>query len=152
MPANTDLERRHLPDVDDPELRPFWEGCRAGELRIPRCGDCAKLVWYPRLTCPRCDGRRMGWSRVSGRGRLFTWVHVRRAFLPGFEKRVPYTTALVELEEDAEVRLATLLDHPPDVPLHLGLAVEVHFEAVDSQLTLPRFRIVVAAPTGRVAP
>jgi len=141
MAANADLERRHLPDVDDPELAPFWEGCRAGELRIPRCSACGKLVWYPRLTCPRCGGIDMPWSAVSGRAELFTWVRVARAFLPGFEKRVPYTTALVELEEDPSVRMAALLDDSPGTPLAIGLAVEVYFDAAAEGVTVPRFRI-----------
>jgi len=140
MPANADLATRHLPDTEAPELAPFWEGCRAGELRIPRCEACGKLVWYPQLTCPRCGGGRMPWTKVGGRGRLFTWVRVHRAFLPGFEKRVPYLTALVELEDDPAVRLATLLDAPDTTALRIGLPVEVGFERVNERLTLPRFR------------
>jgi uncharacterized OB-fold protein len=141
MPANPDLDTRHLPDTEAPELAPFWEGCRAGELRIPRCDACGKLVWYPQPSCPRCAAENMPWTRVSGRGRLFTWVRVHRAFLPGFEKRVPYLTALVELEEDPAVRLATLLDAADGAPLRIGLPVEVDFERVSDALTLPRFRI-----------
>jgi len=140
MPANADLATRHLPDTEAPELAPFWEGCRTGELRIPRCEACGKLVWYPQLTCPRCGGERMPWTKVSGRGRLFTWVRVHRAFLPGFEKRVPYLTALVELEDDPAVRLATLLDAPDAAALCIGMPVEVAFERVNERLTLPRFR------------
>ena len=140
MPANADLATRHLPDTEAPELAPFWEGCRAGELRIPRCEACGKLVWYPQLACPRCGGERMPWTKVTGRGRLFTWVRVHRAFLPGFEERVPYLTALVELEDDPAVRLATLLDAPDSAVLRIGMPVEVAFERVNERLTLPRFR------------
>jgi len=144
MPANPDLETRHLPDVDAPELAPFWEGCRAGELRIPRCDACGKLVWYPQLTCPRCGGETMRWTKISGRGRLFTWVRVHRAFLPGFEKRVPYLTALIELEEDPAIRMATVLDVPDGVALRLGAPVEVRFERLDERRTLPRFVVTGA--------
>ena len=140
MAANADLERRHLPDVADPELKPFWEGCRAGELRIPRCEACGKLVWYPSLTCPACGSENITWSRVSGRGKLFTWVRVIRSFLPGFEDRVPYTTALVELEEDPAVRIATLLDDSSAAPLRVGLPLEVYFEHLECEVVLPRFR------------
>ncbi|MGH7823403.1 MAG: OB-fold domain-containing protein, partial [Candidatus Binatia bacterium] len=59
----------------------------------------------------------------------------------GFEKRVPYTTALVELIEDPAVRLATMLDDPPAGGLRVGLPVEVAFERVSDRLTLPRFRV-----------
>jgi len=141
MPADTDLERRHLPDTESPEFTPFWEGCRQGELRIPKCKRCGKLIWYPRITCPGCGAEEIDWTRVSGSGRLFTWVRVHRAFLPGFEKRVPFTTALVELIEDPAVRLATILADVPESGLRIGLPVEVAFERVDERLVLPRFRV-----------
>jgi len=140
MAANADLERRHLPDVDDPDLAPFWRGCRAEELRIPRCGACSRFVWYPQPSCSSCGSAAIEWTRVSGRARLFTWVRVHRPFLPGFESRVPYTTALVELEEDPAVRLAALLD-AEGATLRIGLPLEARFEAIDERLTLPRFRV-----------
>jgi uncharacterized OB-fold protein len=139
MATAPEIAARHLPDPDWPVARPFWEGCRAGELRIPRCRDCGRWVWYPSAACPGCGGGRSEWTRVSGRGRLFTWVTVHRAFLPGFADRVPFVTALVELEEDPRVRLATFLrDVPPGGP-RLGMPVAVRFETVDQRLSLPVF-------------
>jgi len=134
------IAERHLPDLDWEIARPFWEGCRAGELRIPRCEECGRWIWYPAASCPACGGRRHRWTAVSGRGRLFTWVTVHRAFLPGFQSRVPYVTALVELEEDHRVRLATFLtDVPPEGPV-VGAPVTVSFERLDERVTLPVFR------------
>jgi uncharacterized OB-fold protein len=97
-----------LPDVDDPVTAPFFAGAARGELVITRCDDCGDFVWYPQATCPR-DGGRLTWTPVSGRGTLFTWAVVRRAFLPAFEDRVPFVTALVALEEDPAVRLCTYI-------------------------------------------
>jgi hypothetical protein len=134
------IDVRHLPDLEWEVGRPFWEGCRAGELRIPKCQDCGRLVWYPASTCPECGGGRHEWTRVSGRGRLFTWVTVYRAFLPGFEQRVPFVTALVELEEDPRVRLATFLRDAPASGLTIGLPVEVVFDEVEEGARLPMFR------------
>jgi uncharacterized OB-fold protein len=142
MPSARDIAERHLPDPDWPVARPFWEGCRAGELRIPRCRDCGRWVWYPAAACPGCGGGHHEWTRVSGRGRLFTWVTLHRAFLPGYEDRVPFVTALVELEEDARVRLATFLHDVPAGGLRLGMPVEVTFEPVTERLVLPAFRCV----------
>ena len=140
MASAREISERHLPDPEWPVARPFWEGCRAGELRIPRCRDCGRWVWYPASACPGCGGGRHEWTRVSGRGRLFTWVRVHRAFLPGYQDRVPFLTALVELEEDARLRLATFLREVPPGGLRVGLPVEVTFERVDERLTLPIFR------------
>ena len=140
MASAREIAARHLPDPDWPVARPFWEGCRAGRLLIPRCRACGRWVWYPAAACPGCGGGDHVWTPVSGRGRLFTWVTVHRAFLPGYEGRVPFVTALVELEEDARVRLATFLREVPPGGPRLGLPVEVTFERVDDRLTLPMFR------------
>lgn len=144
MAGARELAERHLPDLDWEVARPFWEGCRAGELRIPRCADCGRWVWYPAAVCPGCGGGRHPWTRTSGRGWLFTWVRVHRAFLPGFADRVPFVTALVELEEDPRARLATFLGDAPASGLRAGMPVEVAFERVDERLTLPVFRCVPA--------
>lgn len=136
------VPERHLPDVTWPVAKPFWDGCRAGELRIPRCADCARWVWYPSAACPGCGGGRHAWTAVSGRGRVFTFVRVHRAFLPGFSERVPYVTALVALDEDPRVRLATMLrDVPTDGPA-IDAPVAVVFERITDELTLPAFRCV----------
>jgi uncharacterized protein len=141
-----DLTARHLPDPDWPVARPFWEATAAGELRIPRCAACGRFVWYPAATCAACGGTEHPWTHVSGRGRLFTWVRVHRAFLPGYAPRLPFTTALVELEEDARVRLATFLTDAPASGLRVGLPVEVSFERVTDRIVLPVFRCRATGP------
>ena len=140
MASAREIAARHLPDPDWPVARPFWEGCRAGRLLIPRCQACGRWVWYPAAACPGCGGDDHAWTRVSGRGCVFTWVTVHRAFLPGYEGRVPFVTALVELEEDPRVRLASFLADPPPGGPRLGLPVEVTFERIDERVTLPMFR------------
>jgi hypothetical protein len=135
-----DIDARHLPDPEWPVARPFWEGCRAGELRIPKCADCGAFVWYPAPVCGRCGGGRHAWTAVSGRGSVFTWVRVHRVFLPGYAARVPYVTALVELAEDAGVRVATFLRDVPATGPRVGAPVEAVFERVSDALVLPAFR------------
>jgi len=103
-----------LPDVDDPITAPFFAGAARGELVVTRCDTCGNYVWYPQDACPR-DGGSLTWTPVSGRGSLFTWAVVRRPFLPAFEDRVPFVTALVALAEDPAVRLCTyVVDVDPD--------------------------------------
>ena len=129
-----------LPDPSDPELAPYWEGCRAGELRIPRCRACRRWVWYPRGHCPGCGGDDIEWTRVSGRGKLYTWVTVRRSFVPWMDGKVPYVAGLVELDEDPAIRIAAVLDVAPGETLRLEQPVEVFFDDVGG-LTLPQFRL-----------
>jgi uncharacterized OB-fold protein len=89
-------------------------------------------VWYPQAACPR-DGGTLTWQPVSGKGSLFTWAVVHRAFLPAFETRVPFVTALVALDEDPAVRLCTyIVDAAPDT-----LVADAPFEVTFRPLEFP---------------
>lgn len=130
-----------LPDVFDALTAPYFEGAARGELVIPRCESCGEYVWYPQETCPR-DGGTLVWRPVSGNGSLFTWAVVERAFLPAFEDRVPFVTALVALAEDPAVRLCTyIVDVAPDA-LVADAPVRVTFRPLEFT-TVPGRAVVV---------
>ena len=97
-----------LPDVTWEPAREFWAGASRSELLIPRCTACGAYAWYPVARCRRCGEGGFAWTRMSGRGRLFSWVVVRRAFLPAFARKVPFVAALVALDEEPAVRLANM--------------------------------------------
>jgi uncharacterized OB-fold protein len=82
---------------DDPLTAPFWDGARAGELRMPRCRACGRVVWYPRPICPSCGGWDLEWVPLSGLGTIHSQVVVRVPVSPGLEP--PYVVALVDIDE-----------------------------------------------------
>ena len=45
--------RRFVPQPT-PETQPFWDGTKAGELRLQRCDACAHVYFPPRPFCPKC--------------------------------------------------------------------------------------------------
>jgi uncharacterized OB-fold protein len=130
-----------LPDVDDPVTAPFFAGAARGELLIPRCASCAAFVWYPADACS-CGARSPEWTRVSGRGTLFSWALVHRAFLPAFADKVPFVTALVALEEDAGVRIPTYIVDARPESLVADQAVVVDFRPL-SFSTVPGKSVMV---------
>jgi uncharacterized OB-fold protein len=104
-----------LPDLDDERTAGYFAGAARGELVIPRCDACGRLCWYPEDRCPACGGDAFTWTAVGGRGRVFTWAVVRRAFLPAFQEMVPFVTALVALDDDPAVRIVTyVVDCDPE--------------------------------------
>jgi uncharacterized OB-fold protein len=116
----------------------FYEHCRNGELRFQRCKGCGKWRHVPRNTCAGCGSWDWEWARSSGRGRVFSWTVVRRPMHPDFVQEVPYAPAIIEMEEG--VRLVSwVVDCPPE-ELRTGMPVEVLFDAVTPEVTLPRFR------------
>jgi uncharacterized OB-fold protein len=120
-----------------PETQHFWDGTRAGELRLQRCDACAKTYFPPRPFCPACGSREVSVFRASGRGRLFSYVIHHRA-VPGFTP--PYAIAVVELAEGP--RMMTNIVDCPQTPeaLQLDMPLEVAFTPMDEQITLALFR------------
>ncbi len=136
-----------LPDVADELVAGYFAAAAREELAVPRCDACASWCWYPEAVCPTCGGH-LAWQATSGRGSLFTWAVVERAFLPAFAAMVPFVTALVSLEEDPTVRLVTLLvDADPDT-LRVDLPVVATFRPLafptvpDASVVVPMFRPV----------
>ena len=124
----------------DPITRPFWDSVKAHAMQLQRCSACGTWVFYPRALCPSCLGATLEWRPVSGRGVVHAFTIPHRHPSPTFQPDLPYVVALVELEEGARM-MTNLVDVPPD-PAHVrvGLPVEVVYDDVTSEFTLPRFR------------
>jgi uncharacterized OB-fold protein len=125
--------------VPTPETGPYWDGLKRHELRIQRCLDCNQAYFYPRPFCPRCFSWNVEWITASGRARLHTFEVVHRA-PPAFAADAPYVLAVVELEEGPRMmtNLVGVAPNPAQLPLDMPL--EISYEDVADQVTLPKFR------------
>lgn len=128
-----------LPDIT-PESRPYWEGCHRHELLLQRCGACGALQHYPRGVCATCWSADLEWQRSSGRGTVWTFTVVHRSQAPGFKDALPYVLAYVELEEGVQM-LTNLVECDP-ARVTIGMPVEVRFEDVTREVSIPHFRPV----------
>ena len=90
--------------------------------------------------CAECGSLRWEWSRSSGRGSVFTWTVVVRAMHPAFGEDVPLAPAVIEMEEG--VRLLSQVEDCRPEDLEIGMPVEVVFDDVTAEITLPKFRRV----------
>lgn len=132
--------RRLLPQPT-PETQPFWDATKRHELWIQQCQDCQKHYFYPRPYCPHCLSANTQWVRASGRGRLHTFsINHRPA--PGFEEVAPYIIAVVELAEGPRMMTNLVGVDPDPAKLSKDMPVEVVFQDVTAEITLPLFRPV----------
>jgi uncharacterized OB-fold protein len=123
------IPARILPKLRE-HNRVFWTGGADGQLMIARCAQCALWVNPPASDCPDCGGALVA-HPVSGRGTVFTYTINYQPFNPAVT--VPYVIAIVELEEQADLRIATnIVDCEPD-SVYVGLPVEVRFERHDGE-------------------
>ena len=106
-----------------PETRHFWEGTRAGELRLQRCDACANVYFPPRPFCPKCASRKVSVFKATGKGKLYSYVINHRPAAPGFTP--PYSIAVVELDEGPRIVTAVRGIAPADLRLNLPVEVRI---------------------------
>lgn len=122
-----------------PETQPYWDAAKQHRLVIQRCSDCGLHYFYPRPLCPACLSRQVVWVEASGRGRLHTFVINQRAPRK-FPIAGPFVIGIVELEEGPKM-LTHIVDVAPDpAALRCDMPVEVVFEDITAEITLPKFR------------
>ena len=126
-----------LPAVTE-DGAPYWAAAREGRLELQRCSACKHWRFPPSVVCPKCLAFEHEWAPVSGRAVIYSFIVVHRPQHPGFAKDVPYNVALVELEEGP--RMHTNVVECANEALRIGMPVEVVFEKVDDEITLPKFR------------
>ena len=131
--------RRPLPRVNKLNA-PYWEATKRHELFIQRCKACGARWFPPASRCPQCLSTDYEWAPASGRGKVWSWIVMWQRYFPAFEDRIPYNIAYVELEEGA--RLMTNIVDCDEADLRCDLPVEVVFEEVTDEITLPVFRPV----------
>jgi hypothetical protein len=128
---------RPLPRIDE-ETRGFWEACARHELYVQRCRACRTFRHPPRAVCPACLSSEIEWVRASGRGTVYSFTVTHQNQAPGFRERLPYVLAVVEL--DCGVRLMTNVVDTPPASVRIGMPVEVVWEDVTEDISLPLFR------------
>lgn len=120
-----------------PETQHFWDGCKAGELRLQRCRACAAPYFPPRPFCPRCASRDVEVFAASGDATLYSYVINHRP-RPDMGT-APHSIAVVALAEGP--RLMTNIINCPQTPeaLQLDMPVKVVFQHESDEITLPLF-------------
>ena len=129
---------RPLPRVTA-DNRPFWEAARRHQLVLQRCPECRRFRYPPAPVCAECLVEQSEWTPVTGRGRITTFVIFHKAWFPSFADAIPYNVIQVELDEGP--RLTTNLVDVENGEIRVGMEVEVVFDDVTADITLPRFRI-----------
>lgn len=117
----------------------FWGGTREHRLLLQRCSACGQSWHPPAPLCPHCHSFETEWFPSTGRGHVYTFVVVRAAAHPLVERWLPYNVTLVALDEGPRI-VSTVRGCPPE-ELRIGLRLELDFENLTGDLSLPIFRV-----------
>ena len=82
---------------------PLWSELGNGRLYLSWCAECDRYLALGTGVCQSCGGLTDRWLPVSGRGTVWSYSIVRRAFVPSAPWAPPYVVGLVELAEGPKV-------------------------------------------------
>jgi uncharacterized OB-fold protein len=86
------------------------------------CPQCNGKIFPPRDVCPHCAEEAGPAFQFSGKGEVYSYTTIYNS-PEGFEEQVPYTVALIKLEEGPMVT-AQLADTAQD-EVKIGIPVEM---------------------------
>jgi uncharacterized OB-fold protein len=137
---STTATMRPLPRAGGPE-QTFWDGLRAGEVRVQRC-VCGHCRFPASRNCPVCHSAGFSWTAVEPEGVVESFCVFHKQYFPAIE--VPY--AVVQVRLRCGVRMFSNLLHIPIDQISIGIPVTAVFENAADGTTLLKFR-----PTERAA-
>lgn len=122
-----------------PELEPFFAAAQRRQLVVQRCRQCGTYRFPAREICSGCLSNAADWVPVSGKGEVFSFNVMHQVYHPGFAAEVPYAVVVVKLAEGAKM-ISNLVGISHD-QIRIGMPVEVVFEDISDEITLPKFRV-----------
>jgi len=133
-------QRRPLPAADD-LTRPFWEAAKQRHLVVQHCQNCGYFNHPPRTACDACQSQQLAFAPVSGKGAIYTFSVMYQQNITGFEEQTPYLNIVVELDEQPQLFMVANLPGSEREKVKIGGRVEVYFEEIDEEISLPQFRV-----------
>ena len=118
--------------------RPFWDAARQERLVIQKCVACGEHVFYPRIACPHCGADELEWVEASGRGSVYSFTVVESNAPSAFLNDMPYVVAIIRLQEGVQM-MSNIVGCDP-YSIECDMPVEVVFERLNDEFTLPKFR------------
>ena len=122
---------------------PYWSGLRRGEILVQRCKSCSNWQWGPEWICHKCHSFDLGWEKIEGKGRIYSWERVWHPVHPALKNQGPYVVVLVEMPNAGNIRLIGNLVGDPKEKVEIGTPVEAvfeHHEKADPPYTLLQWR------------
>ena len=127
--------------VPDEWTRPYWDAAKLGVLALQRCQTCGNFQHPPYATCVNCIGIDLKFETVRGQGAIHAYTIMYHTGDKRFASAVPYASIAVTLDDAPDALLFGNLLGVPYTDEKVGRRVEVVFEKLNDNITLPQFRL-----------
>ena len=125
--------------------RPFWDAAGRGVLELQRCQSCGHFQHPPYATCTQCVSTDLKFEPVRGHGTIYAYTIMYHTGDKRFASAVPYASIIVELDDAPGALMAGNLLEAEYTEAKVGRRVEVVFEKLNDDITLPQFRLTSGA-------
>jgi uncharacterized OB-fold protein len=115
----------------------WFDAVAEGRLLVQRDPLTGEAQMYPRARVVGAPDREPEWFEASGRAQLYSFTVVKRSLHPQFTGLVPFTLAIVELEEGP--RLTSWIVDVPEDELRCDMDLAVVFQEIHPGLVMPCF-------------
>ena len=127
-----------FPNVNDPGTASFWKRTQDGKVVVQACRKCGYLRWPPGPICNECLSSETEWKEISPTGTLWSYAVYHRAMNPRFKDEIPYTVALVELDDGPRM-YGRLVSNAAKV--EVGAPVRAVFQEIEPGVTVVNWEI-----------
>jgi hypothetical protein len=101
------------------------------------------MQYPPEKTCSECGSAEyLGWRDVSGRGSINGYVVFHDTRLRLWTPEQPYNVAIIQLEEDPDIKFFSNMPGVPVGEVPVGASVQVDFQEVSPGQLIHEWRIV----------
>ena len=121
--------------------KPFWEAAKEGVLKLQRCQSCKHFQHPPYATCVSCMSVDLAFEPVEGKGSIYAYTIMYHTGDKRFASAVPYASIVVELDKAPGALMAGNLLGSEYTEAKVGRRVEVVFERLNDDITLPQWRL-----------
>ena len=123
--------------VENHDSKHYWQGLRDGRLLVQKCAACGVPRHPPQPMCEKCQS--LDWTTIEseGKGTIYSYTVLHYPEIPPFD----YPNAIVLVDLDDGVRLASqLIGSRPD-EIAIGQRVRADLVEVQDGMTLPLFKV-----------
>jgi uncharacterized OB-fold protein len=129
--------------VPDEISKPFWDACNEHRLIIQVCTKCNRMQYPPEKTCLKCgSSENLSWREVRGRGKIHGYCVMYDSRIRLLQEQQPFNIAIIELEENPEIKFFSHLPGTPPDQVPVGATVKVEFEETANGQRVPEWRVV----------
>lgn len=137
-PAAAPRKIERIRPVENHDSKHYWQGLRAGKLLIQQCNACHAYRHPPQPMCEKCQSLEWSATESKGLGTIYSFTVVHYPEIPPFD----YPNAIVLVDLDEGVRLASQLEGTEPAEIKIGARVKANIKQVQEDLSLPIFEVI----------